>query len=354
MPPVEDAPRVLLMACARNEAPYLPEWIAWHRLIGVQQILVYTNDCSDGTVRMLQRMQQLGLATHAFNTGLTRDGAQMPPQQRALRHVRKHPLYAEAEWFLHIDIDEFLVIHAGDGRIAGLLAEVPEADVIPIAWKLFGPDGRFHLGRRLLTEGLVDCEGPSHAESPPRTFKALTRLSDQLNRYGVHRPGFRAEARRSIRWRTPAGRAVDHLADGGYALAGEVGDAVAQLNHYALRTYTAFLGKQARGSSARPGRAFDAEYAARHIGTGTTDLALWHERRRLRTARDDILADPTLAALWQKARSIHAMRTRSALRRKEGLTLLAEVHRLDRPQGGLKRRLRQWFAKARGAGGRPG
>ena len=32
----------------RNEAPFILEWIAYHRAIGFDDFLIYSNDCSDG------------------------------------------------------------------------------------------------------------------------------------------------------------------------------------------------------------------------------------------------------------------------------------------------------------------
>ncbi|MGB0799487.1 MAG: glycosyltransferase family 2 protein, partial [Planktomarina sp.] len=33
----------------RNEGPFIVEWVAHMRHIGVADLLVYTNDCDDGT-----------------------------------------------------------------------------------------------------------------------------------------------------------------------------------------------------------------------------------------------------------------------------------------------------------------
>ena len=39
--------RITEVAFAKNEGRFLLEWIAYHRLIGVSDFLVYTNDCED-------------------------------------------------------------------------------------------------------------------------------------------------------------------------------------------------------------------------------------------------------------------------------------------------------------------
>ncbi|MCB1331900.1 MAG: glycosyltransferase family 2 protein, partial [Maritimibacter sp.] len=39
----------VIVGCMKDEAPYILEWIAYHRMIGVDNFLIYTNGCSDGT-----------------------------------------------------------------------------------------------------------------------------------------------------------------------------------------------------------------------------------------------------------------------------------------------------------------
>ena len=56
--------RITAVTCVKNEGPFLLEWIAFNRLIGVTDFLFYSNDCSDGTDRLLdaQRLNDCGIA----------------------------------------------------------------------------------------------------------------------------------------------------------------------------------------------------------------------------------------------------------------------------------------------------
>ena len=45
--------RILAVTTLRNEAPFIVEWVAHMRAIGVTDLLVYTNDCDDGTEALL-------------------------------------------------------------------------------------------------------------------------------------------------------------------------------------------------------------------------------------------------------------------------------------------------------------
>ena len=46
----------IIVACMRNEALFLVEWVAHHLAVGFDRIIVFTNDCDDGTDVMLQAM----------------------------------------------------------------------------------------------------------------------------------------------------------------------------------------------------------------------------------------------------------------------------------------------------------
>ena len=58
---------VLAITTMRNEAPFVLEWIAYHKHIGVTDCLIYTIDCEDGTDVLLDRLAALGVVPHERN-----------------------------------------------------------------------------------------------------------------------------------------------------------------------------------------------------------------------------------------------------------------------------------------------
>lgn len=50
------AGEIVLVACMRDEALFVVEWVAHHLASGFDRIIVYTNDCADGTDRLLDAM----------------------------------------------------------------------------------------------------------------------------------------------------------------------------------------------------------------------------------------------------------------------------------------------------------
>ena len=50
--------RATALLGVKNEGAFLIEWLAHHRACGFTDFLVYSNDCSDGTDVMLDRLRQ--------------------------------------------------------------------------------------------------------------------------------------------------------------------------------------------------------------------------------------------------------------------------------------------------------
>lgn len=110
--------KITAVLTVRDEGAFLLEWLAHHRVIGFTDFLVFSNDCTDGTDAMLDRLQDMGQLTHVRNPGPYEDGG---IQWTALKMADKHPLTRDADWLMCLDIDEFVNIHIGDGTLGALM-----------------------------------------------------------------------------------------------------------------------------------------------------------------------------------------------------------------------------------------
>ncbi len=81
--------RRAIVTTMKNEGPFILEWIAYHRAIGFDDILVYTNDCTDGTDTMLDLLQTKGIVQHRDNPFRDSD---LKPQHAALQAAEKRDL----------------------------------------------------------------------------------------------------------------------------------------------------------------------------------------------------------------------------------------------------------------------
>lgn len=139
-PAAEAAPAepAALVCAMRNEGPFVVEWLAYHRVIGFDPVLIATNACTDGTDLLVDRLAAGGAVVHLPNPVAPGD----TPQDAALRLALAWLAAQDGpDWVAHLDSDEFLNIRAGAGGIATLTAAGQQAEAIALAWRAFGHDG---------------------------------------------------------------------------------------------------------------------------------------------------------------------------------------------------------------------
>lgn len=292
--------RVLGILTVKDEASFLLEWLAHHRKAGFTDFLVFSNDCSDGTDAMLDRLQAMGWLTHIRN-----DGHAKGPQWAALKAAEAHPLVRAADWIMVLDVDEFVNVHAGDRGVAALLAALPEATAITLTWRMFGNGGIVTLPDRPVTEVFTRAAGDP-VDWPWRAvmYKTLFR-NDGRARLGVHRP------KGDYRWYDSAGRVLEGGPQRIFSALGAVNYTLAQLNHYALGSMEGYLVKADRGRANREASAHDLGYwVERNLNHAEDRSILLLDSAGLRA---ELMADPVLGPLhragqdWRKARFLALM-----------------------------------------------
>ncbi len=238
------APHTALAAAMRNEGPYLLEWIAYHRVIGFEHVIITTNACTDGSDTLLAALGARGIVTH-FDQHVPKGAA---AQDGAMRLTFAHLATTDADWLCHIDSDEFLNIRAGAGRLPDLFkAAGEEADVIALPWFMFGTSG--HSARTLpILPNFTRCA----ADIPEETtkYKSLFRWQ-KFGHADDHRPV--DPKHDDIRVVSAAGKSLGSNLESASkrrkyrphrrAVAPEA----AVLNHYATRASDDFLMKNHRG-----------------------------------------------------------------------------------------------------------
>lgn len=291
----------LLIACLRNEAPYILEWLAWHRSIGFDRVLIYTNDCDDRSEAILARLQALGLVAWERNDAGFGDRVQM----RALELAMAHPLYAAADWAAHFDLDEFLLVRVGAGRLDDLFAALPpQTTMISIPWRNFGSGRQRDYAPRLVTDRFRLC-APRYLRRPWQmaAFKTMHRPLGHWGGIGPHRPFGLRVAPEEVRWVNGDGRPMppEYLARGWTCGPRSFGDSLVQLNHYAVKSAGEYVAKSARGHPKRGGpRPLFKYFVLRDINLEEDTGLLAHAGRR-DAALAELMADPELARLQRAA-----------------------------------------------------
>ncbi len=305
--------RFCVLTTMKNEGAFLLEWLAHHKALGFDDIVICTNDCADGTDAMVLRLQEMGLARHHATM---KAGTSI--QRAAFRQARRLPEVAGANWLWVCDVDEFLVVHVGDGSARALVAAAtPEAQVISVPWRVFGPAGRRAYEDRPVTGQFLMAEaGARRGMGKPVFAKSLVRAPGTVGRIGVHAP-VPPEGAPPYRREAPGGRAVRP----GQPMMVRARYDVAQVNHYALRSLESFLVKRDRGRVNHVGEDMGLDYWRRFDVAEVECLAI----RRYDAARDAwqarLLADPVLAGLHAAAVEWHRARAR-ALRGDPAMAML--------------------------------
>ena len=303
--------RALAILTVKNEAPFLLDWLAHHRACGFTDFLVFSNDCTDGTDTMLDRLMAMGWLTHVRNDADTPQG----PQWAALKAADRHPLTRAADWVLVCDIDEYVNIHTGNRTLPALLAVLPQATAIALTWRMFGNGGVIDHVDRPVTELFIRAAPPTLAW-PWRAclIKTLFRNDGTYAKLGVHRPRSPDQARLSAQvWCDGSGRVLPSrmhttgiIADYRHDTCGLV-----QMNHYALGSMADYLLKCDRGRANRDGAAFDMGYWVDRNFAAVEDrtvLSLDSSEPRGALRADPVLADlHARAVAWRHARFAELM-----------------------------------------------
>ena len=176
----------VIVACMRNEALFVVEWVAHHLAAGFDRIVVYTNDCDDGTDKLLARMQAGGApVVQVDNPGPYRDTI----QKQALLMAYDLPAVRQADWVMHIDADEYLNVSVGERRIGDLVALHPQAEAVAVLWKHFGSAGMQVWPGGSVVETFTMGEGvvPNPRRGRDVGFKTVFRPK-AFGAMGVHHP----------------------------------------------------------------------------------------------------------------------------------------------------------------------
>ena len=180
-------PEHYLTVCAiyRNEAPYLQEWIEFHRLVGAERFYLYDTGSTDDHLRVLEPYADQGIAVlHDWSTRV--DFRQSPfeyiakGQLAAYEHcIREYG--RDSRWIAFIDVDEFLFPPQG-GTLPDVLVDYEQWPAVGVNWAIFGPSGHVRKPPGLVTESYLErLDHPAN-----RTIKSIVDPERVTECAGIH------------------------------------------------------------------------------------------------------------------------------------------------------------------------
>lgn len=305
--------RKTLFSQMKNEAPFVLEWIAYHKIIGFDQIVICSNPSTDGMEELLAALAEAGEIRHLRVTPGPTEGALRVGSATFSREVG----YEAGDWYMWLDGDEFLNVHAGDRTVDALIEAMGDRIVAPVSWRVFGTGGNGTFPGRFIDPAFTGAAEPGFKSNlEQKSFFRVTPAVRGFGLFGINRPAF-------IRG---AGVTADDImmGNGGPALASdriterwlygadigktawvrpeEFGWTHAQINHYVLRTPEFYRLKRARGRGYTPNpdknglQRYTDAFFAEHDRNEAEDRSILHWRDAVTAEIDRLLAYPAVAA----------------------------------------------------------
>lgn len=262
-------PTLAIAAPVREEARYLLEWIAYHRVLGVNTFLLADNGGSDDTSQLLKELEDAGVILR-FDWHDQRN-FQLAFYRQALEAAR--PL---VEGLFFIDVDEFLRPDASwfadqnlataDDPVEPVVSVITQAwlsdptiGAVALNWAIYGSSGRAELGDGLVIERFTARAPQEFAVN--RHAKAFVRVASCEG--PTDNP--HAMLLRSGRYVNPRGEDVVWDTSYGFksGITAKVIWDVLRVDHFAVKSNNEFAVKQARRNLLRAEQEWD-QYFVRH------------------------------------------------------------------------------------------
>ncbi|RNF34187.1 polysaccharide pyruvyl transferase family protein [Paracoccus methylarcula] len=286
----------------KNEAPYIIEWVAYHRALGFDRVVVLANDCTDGTHEMLLRLHEMGAITYYENEVPV--GAK--PHSRALKIANLTPEVNSADFVMVLDADEFLVVKPAPHTLDVLLDVMNDrsADMMVIPWRLFGSGYNIEFEDRPVVQRFKQSMDVSNL--PKVGVKTLFRQADNL-RLAIHFPkplmkgGVPISSPAKESWIDAGGQPLVQKTltwNGGRQT---IHRDFAEVAHYMIKSLDEYLLKIFRGDGLTNSSRHGIDYWRKADHNEVSDLVVAENLAGFEQERDRLFADPLLAYLHRQS-----------------------------------------------------
>lgn len=139
----------------QNEAPYLKEWIEFHKLVGVEHFYLYNNASQDNFSEVLAPYVESGIVELIDWNEVAESHSHWQLIQRGMMLDATLRAQGVSQWVAFIDADEF-IFPVKDKTIPNFLKSYENCPAVAISWQTFGTSHIKNLRTdKLMIEQLV-------------------------------------------------------------------------------------------------------------------------------------------------------------------------------------------------------
>ncbi|MBF9034980.1 glycosyltransferase family 92 protein [Rhodobacterales bacterium HKCCE2091] len=322
--------RITAITPMKNEGPFILEWLAYHILAGLNDFLIFTNDCTDGTDLMLERLDDMGLVRHMPNPSMYRGAT--THHHAVIHYIDTFLRPRRSDWYISMDADEFIAVHAGRGRLRDLFDALPDAQLISLCHLPFGCNGVRDFEDAPVISQFTRRFG-WEAPDPSRSslgIKTLVRRDAPVERISNHAPQLRKDAALSANWVNGGGEPLPEKLRRTIPkslAAGEWSSSIAQVNHYAVRAMDTFLVQAERGNANHDDLAADLKYWRKYDVNDVEDLSAARHATDVGALMSEFLRDEELRRLHEGAVAHYRDRIAALRDTEDGASLRRRIER---------------------------
>ncbi len=222
---------------AKNEAPYIEEWLNFHHKHGVSHFIIYDNESEDKFHEVLKPYIEAGLVTYRLLRGRVR---QIDAYNMAL-----HDYGRKFKYMAVIDADEFMFVRkniyeGGHNLLAfvdGFMKAHPNAGGLGVNWCIFGSNGHISKPKGGVLENYTRSAKNDKSLRDHHVIKTVFDPAKTMSFISDHFPIYRI--------------GFNNLDETGRIIYGthsqEVQCDMIRINHYFTKSKEEFIAKRSRG-----------------------------------------------------------------------------------------------------------
>jgi hypothetical protein len=296
---------LVALSTMKDEGPYVVEWVAHHLAVGFTDVMVYTNDCSDGTDALLKRLEALDIGVH-HRENVIPEGVK--PHPSMLKLAGEEDIVCASDWLLVLDADEFMCVNHPSHTLDGLVGDLNamNASAIVLTWRIFGSSGVRDWNRAPITDQFTRA-APEFWNKGWGT-KTMLKFDPKYLRLGMHRPIIKSQHKDteypdSVLWVNGSGRPLEEWFKfrGWRSIRRTVGYDWAQINHYAIKSMDAYSLRKFRGNANLKKDKYNSDYWSLQDRNEVDDLKIAHHQKRRAAIMAELLKDAEVRRLHEAA-----------------------------------------------------